>query len=70
LLNVHGDQTQGVSTSGWWVMHFSSEDSNAKDQQYSGQTCTAVIPCNEEHLNQLIHTNQQAVVTMLKNNAL
>ena len=29
LLNIHGDQTVGVSTVRWWVVHFSSGDSNS-----------------------------------------
>jgi len=29
LLNISGDQTVGVSTERWWVVHFSSGDSDS-----------------------------------------
>ena len=59
LLNVCGDQTVDVSTVRRWVVCFSSGDSDVKDKPRSGRPCTAVTPRSEEHLNQLIHTNQQ-----------
>jgi len=56
-----------VSTVRQWVVHFSSGDSDVKDKPHSGQPCRAVAPQNEECVNQLIHTNQLMVITMLKN---
>jgi len=40
------------------VVHFSNDNSNVKDKPCSRWQCTAVTPQNEEHLDQLIHTNQ------------
>jgi len=58
LLNVYGDQTADVRW--WWVVCFSTDNSNVKDKPRSSrQPCTAVMPENEEHLNQLIHANEQ-----------
>ena len=59
LLNVYGDRTVDVSTVGWWVVCFSSGDSNVKDKPRSGWPCTAVTPRNEERLDQLICANWQ-----------
>ena len=59
LLNVYRDQTLDVNTVRRWVERFSSGDNNVKDKPRSGQSCTAVTPQNEKHLNQLIHANQQ-----------
>jgi len=67
LLNVCGDQPVDVSTVRQWVVDFSSGDSDVKDKPHSGQPCRAVAPQNEECVNQLIHTNQLMVITMLKN---
>ena len=58
LLNISGDETVDLSTVRWWVVCFSSVNSNVKDKPCSGWPCTAVTPQNEEHLDQLIHTNQ------------
>jgi len=55
-LKAHGDQPVNVSTEGWWVVHFSSANSNMKDKPCYGQPCTVFIPQNKEHLDQLIHT--------------
>ena len=46
-----------VSTVKWWVVRFSSGDSDVKDKPCSGQPCTAVTPQNEERLDQLICAN-------------
>jgi hypothetical protein len=59
LLNVYKDQTVDVSTVRWWMAHFSSGDSDVKDEPHSGQPCTAVTPLNEVCLNQLIHMNRR-----------
>jgi len=48
LLNICGDQTVDVSTVRWWVLRFSSGDSNVKDKPHSGWLCTAVTPQNED----------------------
>ena len=66
LLNVHGDQTVNVSTVRWWVVHFISVNSSVKDKPHSGQLCTAVVPQNKEHHNQLINMNQLMVKTVEK----
>jgi hypothetical protein len=42
LLNVSGDQTVDVSTVRWWVVYFSSGDSNLRDRPCSRWPCTAV----------------------------
>ena len=55
-----------VSTVRWWVVHFSSVNSNVKDKPHSGQLCTAVVPQNKEHHNQLINMNQLMVMTVEK----
>ena len=39
LLNICGDQRVDVSTLRWWVVHFSSHDSNMKDKPHSRQPC-------------------------------
>jgi len=59
LLNVYGDQTVDVSTVRQWVAHFSSGDSDVKDEPRSGRPCTAVTPRNKERLHQLIRTNRR-----------
>ena len=46
---------------------FSSGDTDVKDKQHSEWPCTAVIPQNDECLDQLICGNQLIVVTTLKN---
>ena len=48
------------------VVHFSSGNVNIKEKSCSGKPCTTVTLQNEEHLNQLICTNQQTVATMLR----
>jgi hypothetical protein len=40
------------------VARFSSGDSDVKDKPHFGLPCTAVIPRNEERLNQLIRSNR------------
>jgi len=50
LLNISGDETVDLSTVRWWVVCFSSVNSNVKDKPCSGWPCTAVTPQNEEHL--------------------
>ena len=37
LLSVDGDQTMGLSTVRWWVLHFSSVDRNMKSKPHSRQ---------------------------------
>lgn len=39
LLNIYGDQTVGISTERWRVMHFSSNDSDMKDKPHSRWPC-------------------------------
>ena len=39
LLNSYRDQTVDVSTVRWWVVHFSSGDSDVKDKPHSRQPC-------------------------------
>ena len=58
LLNIYRDQTVNVSTVKQWVLHFSSGNSDVKDEPCSRWPCTAVTPLNEEHLNQLIWANR------------
>jgi hypothetical protein len=41
----------------WWVVRFSSGDSEVKDKPHFGLPCTSVTPRNER-LNQLIRTNR------------
>jgi len=55
VLNIYGEQT--VSIVRWWVVRFSSGDSNSKDKLCSRWPCTAVTPLNEECLDQLMHVN-------------
>ena len=49
---------------------FQQCDSDMKDKPRSRWPRSAVIPQNEEHLDQLIHANQLAVVTVLKQSVL
>jgi hypothetical protein len=44
LLNVYGHQTVDVSTMRWWVVHFSSGDSDVRYRPCSGRPCIAVKP--------------------------
>ena len=53
LLNVCGKQTVDRSTVRRWVVCYSSGNSNVKDKPRSGWPHTAVMPWNEEHLDQL-----------------
>ena len=46
-------------------MHFSSRDSDVKVKLRSRWPCTAVTQQNEEHLNQLIHANQEIMIREL-----
>jgi len=46
-----------VSTVRWWVVHFSSGDSDVKDKPCSEWPCTAVTPQKEEVLDQLTCVN-------------
>ena len=55
MLNLYGDQPEDVSRVRWWVVCFSSGDSDVKDKPHSGWLCTVDIPQNEEHLDQLMH---------------
>lgn len=50
--------------------HFKSGDTDVKSRPCSGWPRTAVTPQDEEHLNQLICTNQLMVVAMVKNSIL
>ena len=70
LVDIYGDQTVDVSTVRQWVVRFRSGDSDTKDKPHSKWPCTVVTSENEECLDQLIHTNQLIMVTMLKNSAL
>jgi len=47
-----------VSIVRWWVVHFSSGDSDMKNKARSIWSRVAVTLWNEEHCNQLIHVNQ------------
>ena len=53
LLNVYGDQKVDVSMVRCLAVHFCKDDTDVKDEPCSGWHCTAVIPWNEEHLDQL-----------------
>ena len=57
LLDAYEDQTVDASTVRWWVVHFSSGDSNVKGKKHSRWLYIAVTLQNEEHLYQLIHEN-------------
>jgi len=57
LLNIYGDETVDKSTVRWWVVYFSSSDSDVKYEPHSGQLCASVRLWHDEHLDQLIHTN-------------
>jgi len=59
LLSVYGDQTVDVSTVRRWVARFNRGDNDVKDRPRSGRPCTAVIPRNKEHLDQLIRANRR-----------
>ena len=59
LLNVYGDETVDVSTVRWWVVRFSSGDSEVKDKPRSGRPCTVVTPRNEERLDQFTRVNRR-----------
>jgi len=48
-----------------WVVCYSSGDSDVKDNPHSRWSHAAVTPRNEEHLNQLIHVNQQIMTREL-----
>jgi len=65
LLNIYGDQTVNVSIVRWWVVHFSSGDSDMKDKSLSSWPCTAVTPEYEEHLSQFIHVNWHIITGKL-----
>jgi len=39
LLNIDGHQKVNVSKIRWWVVHFSSGDSNMKDKPHSRHAC-------------------------------
>ena len=56
LLNIYVDQTMNVRQ---WVMHFNTGDGDMENKPHSKQPYTTATPQNEEHLNQLIHLNQQ-----------
>jgi len=65
LLNVYGDQIVGVSTVRWWVVLFSSGDSD------SGSPLVQTVSSTASRL--LFSTGENAelmVVTMLKNSVL
>lgn len=70
LLSIHGHQPVDVSTVRWWLVHFSSGDSKVKNKPHSKQLCTAITPQNEERLDELIHTSQLMVVSVLKKSVL
>ena len=57
LLNIYGYQRVDVSTVRWWVVHFSSGNSNMNEKPHSRKPYRAVTPQTEGHLNQLIHAN-------------
>ena len=65
LLSIYGDQTVGVSTVKCWTLHFSCGNRDMKDKPCSGQSCTVVIPRNDEDLDQFIHTNLQIMTGKL-----
>jgi len=49
LLNVYGDQTVDVSTVRWWVVHFSSGDSESGSallvQVFTSAACRLFVHC-------------------------
>jgi len=53
-----------------WAVCFSSGDRNVKARPCCGWRCIAVMPWNEEHLNQLIHANWLIVVAKLRKSVL
>ena len=57
LLNVCEDQTVDVRTVRLWVVCFSSDDNDMKDSHIPDSH--AQLLHNEEHLDQLIHTDWQ-----------
>jgi len=57
LLNISGEQTVDVSTVRLWVVCFSSDDNDMKDSHIPDSH--AQLLHNEEHLDQLIHTDWQ-----------
>ena len=59
-----------VSTVRWWVVRFSSGNSNMNNEPCSWQPCAADTPWNEEHLHQLIYLNKLTMVSTLKNSVL
>jgi len=70
LLNLYEDQIVDVNSLKRWVVCFNSGDSDVKNKPCSRQPCMSVIPPNEEHLDQLIHTDHVMAVTLLKNSVL
>ena len=68
LVSVYGEQTVNVSTLRWWVMHYSSEDSDGKRQTMFW--LSIYILRKEKHLNQFICTNLLMLLTVLKNSIL
>jgi len=50
-------QTMYVSTTRWYVVHFSRGNSSIKDKSYSGWPCIVVSAWDKECLDLLIHTN-------------
>jgi len=49
LLNIYGDQMADVSSVRWWVVCFSSCDSDMKDKLCPWWPCTAVTPQKQFH---------------------
>jgi len=66
-LNIYGDQTMDGSVVWWQVVHFSSGDSDVKDNPCSRQPHTAVTSWNDECLHQLVHRHWLMMMTTLKN---
>ncbi|PNF23675.1 Mariner Mos1 transposase [Cryptotermes secundus] len=59
LLKVYGDDTVNVSTVRQWVVRFNSGESEVHNKPRPGHPCSAATPHNEQHLDQLIRTDQQ-----------
>ena len=66
LVNVYGPEAIDVSTVRRWVRRFRSGDRDVSDKPRSGRPCTATIPENEVHLDELIHANRRVTVNEMR----
>ncbi|PNF16036.1 hypothetical protein B7P43_G04626 [Cryptotermes secundus] len=65
LLKVYGDDTMEVSTVRRWVVRFNTGEIEVRNKPRPGCPCSADTPHNEQHLDQLIHTDQQIMTRKL-----